>query len=239
MKSQEYYQSKGENLKQFIPENCKRIIELGCGEGLLSKELKEKGKYVVGIEIVPDVAKKAEKNLNKVISGDIEKISPDLEKNSYDCLICGDVLEHLHDPLAVLKKMEKFLTKDAVIIASIPNIQHYTVVVNLLMGNWKYKKAGLLDETHLKFFTFKSIKEMFQEAGFEIKKVGFTTPITINNKFPDHEKRLEYWKNEQLDKKLKEIVSILTDKDENFKNIEMNLPSFAAYQYLIVAQRIN
>ncbi len=223
----------------LIPANAKRILEIGCGEGLLGKRLHEQGKYIAGIELVKEVAEKAKTNLDKVICCDIEKFSPDLEENFFDCLICGDVLEHLHNPLEVLKKLKKYLTEDAIIIASIPNIQHFSIIANLIAGNWNYKKSGLMDDTHLRFFTLKSTYKLFSDAGFKIEK----TEITICNpkgkdKFKTAEERTDYWKQEKLQEKLNEILYILSDKDEKTKDIRISLTPFITYQYRIVAKRI-
>ncbi|VAX27367.1 hypothetical protein MNBD_NITROSPIRAE02-20, partial [hydrothermal vent metagenome] len=153
----------------------KRILDVGCGEGLLGRRLLEKGaSEVFGIEFSPDACEEAEKNLTGVICGDIEEIDLPFEEGYFDCLILADILEHLRDPLSALKKLRKHLSDSGVVVASIPNVRYHGVINMLVEGDWKYEEHGILDKTHLRFFTRKGIERLFAGAGFEI------TGITAN-----------------------------------------------------------
>lgn len=160
----------------MIPKNAEFITEVGCGAGALGEIYKQVNPNVfyTGFEINQDAAKIASERLNKVIVGDIEKINLgdcDISLNSLDCLIYGDVLEHLYDPASVLKNHSKYLKEDGQILACIPNIQHWSILFNLLQGKWDYTEEGLLDSTHLRFFTLDSIKKLFIECGLKIVEI--------------------------------------------------------------------
>ena len=159
----------------LIPANVKRVLDVGCSIGSLGRRIK--GVYnatVFGIEIDNEMAKIAKKYLDKVIISDVEKINFDkyFKPKYFDCIIFADVLEHLKDPWSVLKNIKKILKDDGFVIASIPNIRHYSTITNLLFkGYWPYNERGLFDRTHLRFFTLKNIKEMFKSAELEIIKI--------------------------------------------------------------------
>ena len=129
---------------------------------------------MVGIELNEKMAAIAAEKLDQVITGDIEKI--DLNDYFYpsyfDCIIFADILEHLKDPWSVLRKSVKFLADEGIIVASIPNVRHYTTILSLAFGGyWPYRERGIHDRTHLRFFTLRNIKEMFQNAGVKIIRV--------------------------------------------------------------------
>ena len=93
------------------------------------------------------------------------------EEEQFDCVIFGDVLEHLFDPWAVIEKVKPYIKENGVILASIPNVAHISVLAPLLAGNWTYTEYGLLDKTHIRFFTFNEMLRMFLKAGYSISKV--------------------------------------------------------------------
>ena len=149
----------------------KKVLEVGCASGYVSKFLSDQlNCTVVGVEIDPVAAKEAEKYCQKVIVGDIEKndFFIHIGAERFDIITFGDVLEHLRNPISVLKAMRPLLSDDGFILASIPNIAHISVALELLEGKFEYRTLGLLDDTHIRFFTKKSILAMFRDAGFEI-----------------------------------------------------------------------
>lgn len=159
----------------LIPDNVSKVLDIGCSTGALGEKIKQRSRAkVVGIERDKQMAEIAKKKLDRVIIGNVEKINlvNCLKPNYFDCIIFGDVLEHLKYPWSVLKKSVKFLTDKGVVVSSIPNIRHYTTIFNLTFkGNWPYRERGIHDKTHLRFFTLKNIKEMFQGAGLEVIEV--------------------------------------------------------------------
>ena len=164
-----------EDVLNLVPDNVRRVLDVGCSIGILGKQIKQKfGAEVIGIELDEQMAKIAKERLDKVIIGDIEKINlaDYFVLNYFDCIIFADILEHLKDPWDVLKNVTSFLSDDGVIVASIPNIRHYTTIINLLFkGYWPYRERGIHDKTHLRFFTLKNIKEMVEGAGLKIVKI--------------------------------------------------------------------
>jgi len=168
-----YYFGVRDDLIRAIPPQAKRILEVGCAGGMTGKALREKGfKEVVGIEVNEEVAKSGKRYYDQLIIGDVEKVSLPFEKEYFDCILYGDVLEHLLDPWQALKKHHAFLKKGGTIICSIPNIRHYRIVKKLVFkGKWEYQGDGILDQTHLRFFTLHSIRRMLEEAGFEIRSL--------------------------------------------------------------------
>jgi O-antigen biosynthesis protein len=149
----------------------KKVLECGCATGYISKVLKERYSCeVTGIELLPDAAKEAEKYCKRVLVGDLEEMDfTDLLKDErFDVITFGDVLEHLKYPADVLSKMRPLLAEEGYILASIPNIAHLSVLLELLNGRFDYRSSGLLDESHLRFFTKKSILSLFTKSGFKI-----------------------------------------------------------------------
>ncbi|MBN1255774.1 MAG: class I SAM-dependent methyltransferase [Deltaproteobacteria bacterium] len=166
-----YYFSVRNDLIRLIPLHAKRILEVGCAGGMTGKALREKGfKEIVGIEVNRKIAQKGKLYYDKLIIGDVEKIKLPFEKGHFDCILYGDVLEHLVDPWKVLKEHNALLKLEGVIICSIPNVRHYKIIKKLVFsGTWEYTEYGILDRTHLRFFTLDSIRKMLRETGFEIR----------------------------------------------------------------------
>lgn len=153
----------------LIPLNAKNILELGCGTGELGKLIKTRQQCTyTGIEMNQKAVETAEKNLDIAMHGNIETHKIINVFPPYDCLVCADILEHTIDPWNVLKKYSKLLTDDAIIIASIPNTAFPAVIQNLIRGLFRYRPAGLLDVTHLRFFTQTSIYQLFTGADLRI-----------------------------------------------------------------------
>jgi len=174
-KPDQYYQNVRQDILPLVPRDARCILEVGCGAGMTGQALKERpGVFVAGIEIVAAAARQARQVLDDVVEGDIESMDLPYEKNSFDCIIAADVLEHLLDPLAVLKKLTPCLKPQGTLVASIPNVQFFGVIQHLTEGNWTYQKEGILDETHLRFFTYREIEKLFAAAGMEITQVDET-----------------------------------------------------------------
>jgi glycosyltransferase involved in cell wall biosynthesis/SAM-dependent methyltransferase len=174
-KPENYYKNIRYDLIPLVPEDANCILEVGCAEGMTGNELKKRPNvFVAGIENNKAAAEIARNVLDDVIVGDIEDMDIPYRPSVFDCIIFADVLEHLVNPLDVLKTMSKFLKDDGTVIISIPNVQFYGVVHQLIEGNWTYQKEGILDETHLRFFTFKEIEKLLKKAGLYIQKTEET-----------------------------------------------------------------
>ncbi|HHW03154.1 MAG TPA: glycosyltransferase [Thermoanaerobacterales bacterium] len=168
-----YYRNYNSIIMTKIPIRTNRVLDIECGLGALGLELRNLNKdiEVHGIEKNENVAKIASKILDKVYIGDAEQIVNELEENYYDVVALGDVLEHMHNPWEFIKKIKRLLSKNGIIVTSIPNINNISIIKGLLSGKWEYADAGLLDRTHIRFFTYNSIKKMFDDAGYYIKDV--------------------------------------------------------------------
>jgi 2-polyprenyl-3-methyl-5-hydroxy-6-metoxy-1,4-benzoquinol methylase len=170
-KDPHYYFHTRVDLIRLIPPQVKKILEVGCAGGMTGMALREKQfDEIVGIEMNEEVAKSGKCYYDQLIIGDVEKIHLPFEKEHFDCILYGDVLEHLINPWQVLKDHQAFLKKRGAIICSIPNVRNYQILKNLIFrGRWEYTEDGILDRGHLRFFTLDSIQEMLKEAGFEIE----------------------------------------------------------------------
>lgn len=175
-----YYDSVREDMLKYIPRDVKKTLEFGCGSGGFSGLVKDKfGAEVWAVEIDEQSAKTAAQKLDKVINCDAHEAIDKLPDDYFDCIIFFDILEHLVDPYGLLCVLKTKLTKEGVIVASIPNIRYYRSFVKLVVhGDWDYKDHGILDKTHLRFFTYKSIVKLFNELAFEISEIEGIHPTS-------------------------------------------------------------
>jgi SAM-dependent methyltransferase len=177
-KPQDYYAGCNERLARAVPGDALRILEVGCGEGRLGHLLKSRlpGREVYGVEREPGVAAAAASNLDRVFAIDVEREDVPMEAGSLDVLLYGDVLEHLVDPQSVLRRHRRLLRPGGIVLASIPNVQHHSILTAILRSDFQYESAGLLDATHLRFFTWSTVFKLFLDAGFAPEIVD-ETPI--------------------------------------------------------------
>jgi len=166
--------------------NNKKVLEIGCASGRISKRLFENGCTVIGVEIDKNSSLKARKFCQDIITADIEYLE-DLgyPSNYFDVILLSNVLEHLRSPLNVLKKLKNYLKTDGYIVIAVPNIANIMIRTKLLLGKFEYEESGILDKTHLRFFNEKSAKELLNKAGFSIIKFDIVPSIpllSINSK---------------------------------------------------------
>ena len=137
-----YYQSINRVLFHQIPETAMCILEIGCASGMFGAALKEQNpqRYVVGVEYVPAVAEVAKIRLDEVYTFDIQvqDLPDSIALQSFDCIVFGDVLEHLTEATSVLRKLLPYLKPDGQVVACIPNVQHFSVIQQLLTQNFQY-----------------------------------------------------------------------------------------------------
>lgn len=144
------------------------VLDIGCAAGDLARALSRQGCRVSGVEVDEVAAQAARPHLEHLVVGDLETIDLIASQRGrrYDTVVFGDVLEHLRDPLHVLRQVPALLVPGGSIVVSIPNVAHASVQISLLQGEFRYRSKGLLDETHLRFFTRKSVMELLAAAGF-------------------------------------------------------------------------
>lgn len=148
----------------------RRVLDVGCATGFFGKALAEQGCSVTGVEFEPRAAAEARSHLDEVVEADLNvtALADLFAGREFDAIVFGDVLEHLIDPDAVLRSAVQLLAADGGIIISIPNVAHGSLRLALLQGRWDYLETGLLDRTHLRFFTRESVVAMVAGAGLGI-----------------------------------------------------------------------
>jgi len=129
-----------------------------------------KAREVVGVELVaiPGGGQNRQE-IDRFIIADVEQQNLDLERNSFDVVVCGDVLEHLRDPWKALLYLVGFLSEDGVFIISLPNILYWKAFVRIVLGDFRYAPSGVLDRTHLRFFCRKNMIDLVRSAGLEVR----------------------------------------------------------------------
>jgi len=210
-----YYATARKEVAPFIPHPKARILEIGCGAGATIGYLKDQGlcSWAAGVEIMPKPAAQAKKVCDQLWLENIEQFTLPIKPGTLDVILCLDVLEHLVDPWAVVKKLTPLLKKDGVLIASIPNIRHHSVLKEIILkGDFKYDDYGILDRTHLRFFTRKTILQLMECSGLKVDRVQNL-----------HYLKLRHWW------KPKRAVKMLLHKF---------FPDFFAIQYLVRARKV-
>lgn len=177
-KPRDYYDNVRDEMFKYIPHGVKRTLEFGCGTGEFSRAIKNMfGSETWAVEIDEKSAKTASGKLDNVIHSDAHEAIDKLPNDYFDCIVFLDVLEHLVEPYSLLSSIKNKLAENGLIVASIPNVRYYRTLIDYcLFGNWDYEDCGILDNTHLRFFTRKSIMKMFDQLDFEILKLEGLQP---------------------------------------------------------------
>jgi 2-polyprenyl-3-methyl-5-hydroxy-6-metoxy-1,4-benzoquinol methylase len=166
----------------------KRVLDVGCATGYLAEALVERGCTVSGVESDEEAAEEARPHLERLVIGDVETmdLAETFGDDRFDVIVFGDVLEHLRDPLPVLRRAKALLADGGSVVASIPNIAHGSVRLALLAGRFDYQDLGLLDSTHVRFFTRSSVENLFRDAGMvpiDVRRTTagfFDTPVRVS-----------------------------------------------------------
>jgi 2-polyprenyl-3-methyl-5-hydroxy-6-metoxy-1,4-benzoquinol methylase len=171
------YSSHSRIIEWVDQERPQRVLEVGTATGYLTSEMVKRGCEVTGIEQDPEMAKIAEQYCKKMVVGDVESLDVS-ELGTYDAIILGDVVEHLRNPREFLQKTGKLLNKNGKILISLPNVANIWVRLNLLFGRFNYSRVGILDESHLRFFTLETSKQIARDSGLEVISTN-VTPIPL------------------------------------------------------------
>ena len=189
-KQADYFESARPEMLERFPPQARRVLDVGCGSGVFGDTLKNVfGCEVWGVE--PDLKsfEKAVPRLDHVIHGHFDK-KIELPSGYFDCIFFNDVLEHMIDPAFALRLAQNFLAPAGKVVASIPNVAHFPTIWRLVVqGRWEYTERGILDRTHLRFFTRQSIRQLFEETEFSVEVLQ-----GINERFPMQAGDSRLWK---------------------------------------------
>jgi len=155
----------------------RRALDVGAADGFLAELLSRQGWQVTALERDPAQAAKARGRCHEVIVADLDQAAPKLS-GTFDAIVYGDVLEHLTDPLPVLVALNRLLAPAGRVMVSVPNVAHLWVRLQLLLGRWDYADRGILDRTHLRFFTRRTFVRFLEDAGLSVTELA-STPVPL------------------------------------------------------------
>ena len=160
-----------------------RVLDVGAADGVLSRHLTARGWTVTALEADPALAAAAQPHCERVIVADLDVAVPALD-DAFDAIVCGDVLEHLARPAPALRALGRALAPGGVVVVSVPNVAHLWMRLSLLAGRFDYAERGILDRTHLRFFTERSLRALLAEAGLTITRAT-ATPAPLYQVVPE------------------------------------------------------
>ena len=167
-----YFENVRFDIEPLLPPHAAAVLEVGCGAGATLHWLKHSGRCerCVGVELFESAAAIARGRVDELLVGNAEALLPGpLAPASFDLVLCLDVLEHMVDPWAFMARVQLLLKPGGTVIASIPNVRHLRVVLGLLLaGRWRYEESGILDRTHLRFFTRESALALMTPPGLQL-----------------------------------------------------------------------
>jgi SAM-dependent methyltransferase len=180
-----YYSNDRREVLPFVPPDVRRVVEVGCGGGDFGALLaKERGVEVWGVEMVPEVAAIAASRLHRVIAAPFTSALAELPRRHFDAVLFNDSLEHFPYPEPPLAFAAELLADGGVVIASIPNVRYIDNLLHVLVErDWRYADHGILDRTHLRFFTKRSIERTFRDGGYRIRSITGINPYRGGWKF--------------------------------------------------------
>jgi methionine biosynthesis protein MetW len=155
------------------------VLDVGCGAGRLSRLLSARGASVTGIERDPRAAARARAHCARVIEADLAGADPLPPGDLYDAVVCADVLEHLERPDLALAALATHVRPGGLAIVSLPNVAHYEVRLRLLAGRFDYAPSGILDRSHLRFFTRRTALELIRQSGLRVLAVDAVYAVPL------------------------------------------------------------
>jgi 2-polyprenyl-3-methyl-5-hydroxy-6-metoxy-1,4-benzoquinol methylase len=188
----QYHDHARVEIASFVTDPPGLTLDVGCGGGAAGRTLKQKfpGIRVIGIENNPQVAAEAKTRLDEVIVGSVDSVSvaDRLRGEPIALVLLLDVLEHLYDPWGTLVRIRSWLAPGTRVLASVPNVRNLVTLDDLAAGRWEYEPDGVLDITHLRFFTKTSLRELFEETGYDVlEMVPIFRPETADHYIVDRQ----------------------------------------------------
>jgi O-antigen biosynthesis protein len=156
-----------------------RVLDVGCSTGYLAERLQQRGATVVGLDLDERAAELARRFCAEVHIGDVETMELPFEPASFDAIVCGDLIEHVRDPQALLARLRPFLSPGGRLVLSTPNIANWAIRLSLLFGRFRYTEWGILDRTHMHFFTRKTLRESLEASGYRVVAFDYTVPVPV------------------------------------------------------------
>jgi 2-polyprenyl-3-methyl-5-hydroxy-6-metoxy-1,4-benzoquinol methylase len=175
-----YYTTRRSDVRRFLPDNFSRVLEIGCSSGGFGEGLLSNGVQVWGVEPNEAAAKVARSKLTRVFNATFEQAANDLPDRYFDLIVCNDVIEHMPDHDRFLQSIKSKMTERGVLVGSLPNIRHITSLAKILiLKDFPYRDQGILDRTHLRFFTRKSIRRTLRQNGYKIESFRGVNSIIV------------------------------------------------------------
>jgi 2-polyprenyl-3-methyl-5-hydroxy-6-metoxy-1,4-benzoquinol methylase len=177
--SYEYFEDENLALLRNAPTGG-RVLDVGCGSGVLGARLRERGATVWGIDAASDIAELAERRLDRFVLADVDdatSLGEALDGERFDTIVFADVLEHLPDPIGTLRGYLRLLAPGGAVLVSVPNVAVWNVRAGLLIGRFRYTATGTLDRTHLRFFTQENLRRALAEAGLRVERIDVNPGI--------------------------------------------------------------
>jgi 2-polyprenyl-3-methyl-5-hydroxy-6-metoxy-1,4-benzoquinol methylase len=168
----EAYTGARPEVQALVPRSARRVLDLGCSSGALGAGLGARGAEVVGVELNPVHAREAEARLDRVVVGDVEAVlaREGAALGRFDCVVAADVLEHLRDPWAALRRAVELLEPGGTVVVSLPNVRFFEVFWELgVRGRWPRRAHGIFDASHLRWFTRADGVELLAQAGLRVE----------------------------------------------------------------------
>lgn len=161
----------------LLPQVYQRVLEIGCGEGRFRRHLSQQCHYT-GVEPSPTAAAIARLAIDEVFTGTFDQVAQQLPLQSFDLVICNDVIEHMADHDKFLGEIQRYMAPGAWLVGSVPNVRYFFHLWDLLIRkDWPYKDQGILDRTHLRFFTHRSWRRTLSSHGFVVERLcGLNQP---------------------------------------------------------------
>ncbi len=166
-----YYQNQRSEIYEMVPLPVSRVLEVGCAAGGFRLNFPDDVEYW-GVEPVRDAAEQARQKNMKVLCGIYDEVCDQVPTSYFDVVVCNDVIEHVPDPESFLVSLKSKMVPNGVLIGSVPNVRFWGNLINLLFKrDWKYEDSGVLDRTHMRFFTNKSFRRLIRDTGYELEKM--------------------------------------------------------------------